>query len=89
MKRKGLKSIKEVEGYFDARVVDMVLSKGKTPIGWNEMSHFDLDKRTQFQWWQGNFETPYGRRTLANNHKIVMSPSGKLYLDYPQQFNEP
>lgn len=89
MKLKGLKSIKEIEGYFDSRVVDMVLSKGKTPIGWNEMAHFELDKRTQFQWWQGNFETPYGRRTLANNHKIVMSPSGKLYLDYPQQFNEP
>lgn len=89
MQKKGYTTIKEVEGYFDGRVVNMILQKGKTPIGWNEMAHFNMDKRTQFQWWQGDFETPHGQNTLANKHKIVMSPSSKLYLDYPQQFNEP
>lgn len=89
MQREKLATIKEVEGYFDSRVVNMVLSKGKTPIGWQEMAHFKVDKSTQFQWWQGYFDTPLAKKALGNNHKIVLSPSGKLYLDYPQQFNEP
>ena len=89
MDKKGFTTLEEVEGYFDSRVVDMVLAKGKTPIGWNEMAYFDVDSKAQFQWWQGDFDTPHGQRVLARNHKIVMSPSGKMYLDYPQQFNEP
>lgn len=89
MDKKGFTTLKDVEGYFDSRIVGMVLAKGKTPIGWNEMAYFDVDSKAQFQWWQGDFETPHGQRALARNHKIVMSPSGKMYLDYPQQFNEP
>lgn len=89
MTKKGFTTLEEVEGYFDSRVVDMVLGKGKIPIGWNEMAYFDVNSKAQFQWWQGDFDTPHGQRALARNHKIVMSPSGKMYLDYPQQFNEP
>nr|WP_320119533.1 beta-N-acetylhexosaminidase [uncultured Marinifilum sp.] len=89
MNKKGFTTIDDVQNYFDIRVVDMVLAKGKTPIGWNEMAYFDVDPKTQFQWWQGDFDTPHGQKALARNHKIVMSPSGKMYLDYPQQFNEP
>lgn len=89
MEEKGFATLDEVEGYFDARVVNMVLDKGKIPIGWNEMAHFDVDKRVQFQWWQSDFSTPTGQKAIANDHKIVMSSSSKLYLDYPQQFNEP
>ena len=89
MKEKGFSSLHEVEEYFDQRVVNMVLEKGKIPIGWNELAHFNVNSKTIFQWWQGAFNSPHGKRALDNNHKIIMSSSGKLYFDYPQRFNEP
>lgn len=89
MKKKGFTTLHDVEEYFDQRVVKMVLDKGKIPIGWNELAYFDVNSKAIYQWWQGDFNSQHGKKALEEGHKIIMSSSGKLYLDYPQQFNEP
>lgn len=89
MKKKGF-SLKDLEGYFDNRVVNMILKKGKIPMGWQEIAQFNVDKRTVIQRWQDGFPDAVSTKyALQNNNPMVMSPGHKVYLDYPQQLNEP
>ena len=90
MKIKGFKTAGEVEGYFDRKVTDMLVRKGKHPIGWEEIVNFDVNKKTVIQWWLGHLVPSKNlNKALDNGHKVVMSPNWYVYLDYAQAPGEP
>ena len=81
MKREGLKTIPEVQGYFTRRVQKIVDSKGKKFIGWDEILEGGLPKEAAVMAWRSMEE---GVRAAKNGHEVVMTPTSHAYLDYMQ-----
>jgi hexosaminidase len=90
MKENGFRTESELEGYFDRKVTDMLISKGKRPMGWEEVVNFDVNRKTVVQWWLGHLVPSKNlNKALANGHQVVMSPNWYVYLDYAQALGEP
>jgi len=69
-----------IEDYipFINRVQDIVHSYDKKVIGWDEIAHADLKKSTVVQFWAREENAKKG---IAQDAKVIMSPSTKVYLD--------
>jgi hexosaminidase len=90
MKEKGFSTESELEGYFDRKVTDMLISKGKRPMGWEEVVNFDVNSKTVIQWWLGHLVPSKNlNKALEDGHQVVMSPNWYVYLDYAQAPGEP
>jgi hexosaminidase len=62
---------------FIRRIQDIVVSHGKTTIGWGEIGEAELLPGTIVQQWDG---TTY-REAKRQGAKIILSPANKTYLD--------
>jgi hexosaminidase len=70
---------------FIERMQKIVVSHGKTPVGWNEIGEAELLPGTIVQQWAGaGFEN--ARRQGA---KIILSPASKVYLDMKYDASTP
>ncbi|NRF41573.1 beta-N-acetylhexosaminidase [Pedobacter foliorum] len=81
MKKEGLKSMHEVQGYFEKRIQKIVESKGKKFMGWDEILDGDMPQNTAVMSWRG---MKYGIEAAKRKHEVVMSPTTYAYLDYMQ-----
>ena len=81
MQKENLKTIVDVQGYFERRVEKIVNSKGKKVIGWDEILEGGINKSSAIMSWRG---TKGGIEASNKGHEVVMSPSTYVYLDYMQ-----
>jgi hexosaminidase len=81
MKRENLKDTKELQSYFIKRVAKIISSKGKKPIGWDEILYGGLADGTAVMSWRG---LEGGIKATKLGHEAVMSPNSFAYLDYVQ-----
>ena len=81
MKKEGLKTMHEVQGYFEKRVGKIVASKGKKLIGWDEILEGGLADNAAVMSWRGE---KGGIEAAKLKHEVVMSPTTFAYLDYMQ-----
>lgn len=82
MKKNKIKDTKELQAYFVRRVNDIILSKGKKMIGWDEiLDGGNLPKSTAVMSWRG---MEAGTKAAKDGHFVVMSPTQFAYLDYTQ-----
>lgn len=81
MKRENLKDMHAVQGYFTKRVEQIVNSKGKKFIGWDEILDGELNPSAAIMSWRG---MDGGIKAAKKGHQVVMSPSTYAYLDYMQ-----
>jgi hexosaminidase len=81
MQREGMKSVHEVQGYFEKRVKTIVESKGKKFMGWDEILDNEMPQNTSVMSWRG---MKYGIDAAKKGHDVVMSPTTYAYLDYMQ-----
>jgi hexosaminidase len=82
MKKNQLKDTKELQAYFVRRVNDIIASKGKKMIGWDEiLDGGGLPKSTAVMSWRG---TSGGIKAAKEGHYVVMSPTTYAYIDYTQ-----
>ncbi len=88
MAREGIKDIKQVQGYFTRRVEQIVESKGKKMMAWDEVLEGGVSPSTAVMSWRG---MKYGIEAAQNQHQVVMSPTTYAYLDYMQsdEISEP
>lgn len=78
MKKEGLKSEEDLQGYFMARMSKYVQSKGREVIGWDELTNTKIPEGAIIFGWQG-----YGQAALKaakQGHRFVMTPANVLYL---------
>ena len=81
MEKEGLKTMEEVQAYFERRIEKIVESKGKKVIGWDEILEGGLAPGASVMSWRGM----KGGIEAANlNHTVVMSPTDFTYLDFFQ-----
>lgn len=81
MKREGLKSMEEVQSYFEKRLEKIVESKGKKFMGWDEILEGGLAPSAAVMSWRG---VKGGIEAAKMKHEVVMSPTTYAYLDYMQ-----
>jgi len=81
MKLHNIKDAHELQSYFVGRVQDIINSKGKKLIGWNEIIEGGLKDGAAVMSWQG---MKGGIHAAKAGHEVVMSPTTYAYLDYQQ-----
>ena len=81
MEKEGLKTMQEVQSYFEKRVEKIVESKGKKVIGWDEILEGGLAPNAAVMSWRG---IKGGIEAAKLGHQVVMSPTTFVYLDYMQ-----
>jgi len=81
MQKEGLKTMPEVQSYFEKRVEKIVTSKGKKFIGWDEILEGGLAPGAAVMSWRG---IQGGIEAAKLGHEVVMSPTTFAYLDYMQ-----
>jgi hexosaminidase len=81
MQKEGLKTMEEVQSYFEKRVEKIVESKGKKVIGWDEILEGGLAPNAAVMSWRG---VAGGIAAAKLKHSVVMSPTTFVYLDYMQ-----
>lgn len=80
-KANNLKNMDEVQSYFEHRVEQIVLSKGKKFMGWDEILQGGLAPSAAVMSWRG---MKGGIEAARQQHEVVMTPSTHAYLDYMQ-----
>ncbi|WP_443944658.1 beta-N-acetylhexosaminidase [Pedobacter sp. AW1-32] len=81
MQRENLKTIPQVQAYFEKRVEKIVVSKGKKFMGWDEILEGGVSPTASVMSWRG---MKYGIQAANDKHNVVMSPTEFAYLDYMQ-----
>jgi hexosaminidase len=81
MAKEGLKTMQEVQSYFEKRVEKIVESKGKKLIGWDEILEGGLAPNAAVMSWRG---MKGGIEAARQGHDVVMTPTTFAYLDYMQ-----
>lgn len=81
MKRENLKTMEEVQSYFEKRVEKIVESKGKKFMGWDEILEGGIAPDAAVMSWRG---VQGGIDAAKLGHEVVMSPTTFAYLDYMQ-----
>jgi len=81
MQRENLKTIPQVQAYFEKRVEKIVVSKGKKFMGWDEILEGGVSPTASVMSWRG---MKYGIQAANEKHNVVMSPTEFAYLDYMQ-----
>ncbi len=64
--------------YFIEKVQDMVFSKGKTMIGWDEVAHAELHPKSIAQYWS---KDENAKLAIKKGAKVIVSPGKYAYLD--------
>lgn len=84
MKREGLETIKDAEGYFINRMTDTVAFLGKNTLGWDDMLDFELDtEKNTIMWWR--HDRPHTlRKALELGYNTILCPRKPLYFDFVQ-----
>jgi hexosaminidase len=81
MKKHKIKNSHELQSYFVKRVENIISSKGKKMIGWDEILEGGLADGAAVMSWRG---MKGGIEAAKMGHEVVMSPTTYAYLDYMQ-----
>ncbi len=83
MKERGLTSYEDLQGYFIARICEMLKNHGKTPICWNDaLLANNLPEDIVVQYWTIDYAKEM-RDFVEKGRKWIYSDMFELYLDYP------
>lgn len=79
MKAEGLKSEDELQSYFMRRVAKMVQTRGRIPMGWDEVLEGGLAPGLAVMSWR-SFDA--GIAAAKQGHRVVMASKSHVYFDY-------
>ncbi len=82
--KEGLKDEKELQSYFIKRISDMLESKGKYIIGWDEIIEGGLAPGASVMFWREWLGYDEIIEAAENGHDIIMTPTSYCYFDYYQ-----
>jgi len=81
MKDEKLQNVEELQSYFIKRVSNMLSSKGRKLIGWDEILNGGLAPNATVMSWRG---INGGIKAAQMKHDVVMAPNTYTYFDYRQ-----
>lgn len=83
MKKNNIKTVTELQSYFVTRVSKIITSKGRKPLGWNDIltDVKNLPKETAIMSWLGADAI---KKAVENGFESVATPTDPLYFDITQ-----
>ncbi len=81
LKAEGLQSEAQLQTWFNHRIEQFLLSKGRRMIGWDEILEGGLTPGAAVMSWRG---MEGGLAAAESGHDVVMSPTSHCYFDYAQ-----
>lgn len=81
MKKKGMKSVDELQSYMIHRAEEFLNSKDRKLIGWDEILEGGLAPEATVMSWRGE---DGGIKSARMGHDVVMTPGNYMYLDFYQ-----
>lgn len=81
MKEQNLKNAEELQSYFVRRIEKIIMKRGKTMIGWDEILEGGLAPNAVVMSWRG---TEGGIAAAKMKHFVIMSPGTHCYFDHYQ-----
>jgi len=81
MAREHLKNTDELQSYFVKRVEQIITSKGKKMIGWDEILEGGLAPEATVMSWR---DMEGGKKAAKMGHNVIMTPQSQCYLDVYQ-----
>lgn len=83
MEEQGIAAIEDLQGYFTARVIQILKKHGKQPICWNDtLLASNAPKDIQVQYWTLQHRVPM-QKFVEGGGKWIYSDMFEIYLDYP------
>ncbi|MFI3315637.1 MAG: beta-N-acetylhexosaminidase [Rikenellaceae bacterium] len=83
MKDNDMQNVTQLQNYFVERVAEIIVSKGRKPIGWNDvLKDPTLTKETAIMCWLGENAI---KQAANDGYYSVATPSLPLYLDITQE----
>ncbi len=77
-----LDNYSQLQSWATRKMIEIILSKGKIPIGWDEVidneESVPINKEMIIQSWRG---TEGGEKAIKTGHHIIMSPQTHCYLN--------
>lgn len=80
IKKLGLKDEHELQSYFVHRIEKFLNSKGKSIIGWDEITEGGLSPSATVMYWRGWIKD-VPKKVAAQGNDIIMTPTGYSYFD--------
>ena len=81
-RKEGMKDLHEIQDYFTKRVSQIVRSKGKVMVGWDEINARNAaSPEDMLTVWQ-NDGVEQQRKALARNIPVIMCPKDPCYYDF-------
>jgi len=81
MKQLKIRHVEDLQGYFMNRVEQILKSKGKKLLGWDEILEGGISPEATLMSWRG---MKGGIEAAKMGHDVVMTPTTFCYLDYQQ-----
>lgn len=78
MKADGITHVEELQGYFMNRMSRYVQKKGKTVMGWDELTNSTIPEGAIIYGWQGMGNAAL--KAAEKGHQFIMTPARLLYL---------
>ena len=83
MKKLGLNSYEDLQGYFTSQICEILRKHGKTPICWNDaLLAKNIPEDVMIQYWTIDYAKEM-KDFVGNGGKWIYSDMFELYLDYP------
>jgi hexosaminidase len=79
MEKEGMVSLRELQGWFTAKVAARVVANGRRVVGWDEILEGGAPLDTVVMSWRG---VKWGIEAALAGHDVVMAPQEWLYLDW-------
>ena len=81
MKKEGIKTPAELQGYFEKKLEKLIISKNKKMIGWDEILEGGLAPEATVMSWRG---MKGGIEAAKMGHEVIMTPILETYLSRKQ-----
>ncbi|WP_293946823.1 MULTISPECIES: family 20 glycosylhydrolase [unclassified Sphingobacterium] len=81
MKEQGIANLHDLQSYFVKRVNNLIRSKNKRSIGWDEILDGSSDTSMTVMYWRGWVKNA-PREAVNRGHQVIMTPTNPLYFDY-------
>jgi len=81
MQKEGIKTAAELQSYFEKKLEKLIISKGKTMIGWDEIVEGGLAPEAVVMSWRG---MKGGIEAAKQGHEVIMTPILETYLSRKQ-----
>jgi len=85
MKRYGIADEDELQAYFVKRVSQVITSRGRKTVGWDEILEGDLPEGSVVMGWR---KADYGWKAAEMGYKTILTPNVYSYLNVAQKPDE-